>query len=96
MSRFRESDIEPGDFLRVVKNNHHWLEAKSDAGFIANGDIVEVLEIFAKKEIYSFKFAHVKVKRVDYAQMKSFEIIVILNTLTAESPSLTYNDSCRL
>lgn len=93
---FRESDIEPGDFLMVVKNNYHWLDAKSDAGFIANGDIVEVLEIFAIKEIYTFKFAEVKVKMVDYPQMKPFETVLILDTLTAETPSLTYDDSNRL
>ncbi|MGB5981150.1 MAG: ATP-binding domain-containing protein [Nonlabens sp.] len=93
---FRESDLEPGDFLMVVKNNYHWLEAKSDAGFIANGDIVEVLEIFAIKEIYSFKFAEAKVKMVDYPNMKPFETVLLLDTLTSETPSLPYEDSNRL
>jgi hypothetical protein len=32
----------------------------SEAGFIANGDIIEILEIFNIKELYGFKFAKVK------------------------------------
>ena len=39
---FRESEIEAGDFLMVVKNNYFWLKPSSEAGFIANGDIAEL------------------------------------------------------
>jgi exodeoxyribonuclease-5 len=90
---FRESELASGDYLMVVKNNYHWLESSSDAGFIANGDIVEVLEIFDFKEIYDFKFANVKVRMVDYPNAKAFETTLLLDTLTSESPSLTYEQS---
>jgi exodeoxyribonuclease-5 len=93
---FRETDLEAGDFLMVVKNNYHWLETNSDAGFIANGDIIEILEIFSFKEIYSFKFAEVKVKMVDYPNMKPFETVLLLDTLTSETPSLSYDESNKL
>lgn len=93
---FRESELATGDYLMVVKNNYHWLESSSDAGFIANGDIVEVLEIFNFKEIYSFKFANVKVRMVDYPKAKPFETVLLLDTLTSESPSLTYEQSNKL
>jgi exodeoxyribonuclease-5 len=93
---FRETDLEAGDFLMVVKNNYHWLETSSDAGFIANGDIVEILEIFSFKEIYSFKFAEVKIRMVDYPNMKPFETVLLLDTLTSETPSLTYDESNKL
>ena len=33
--------------MMVVKNNYYWLKATSEAGFIANGDIIEVLELFS-------------------------------------------------
>jgi hypothetical protein len=39
----KESELSSGDFLMVVKNNYFWL--KDLTGFIANGDIIEVLEI---------------------------------------------------
>ncbi|BAO56663.1 ATP-dependent DNA helicase [Nonlabens marinus] len=93
---FRESELATGDYLMVVKNNYHWLESSSDAGFIANGDIIEVLEIFDFKEIYDFKFANVKVRMVDYPNARPFETTLLLDTLTSESPSLTYEQSNKL
>lgn len=92
----RENELSTGDFLMVVKNNYFWLEEKSDAGFIANGDIIEVLEIFGIQELYTFKFAKVKVRMVDYSNQASFETILLLNTIESESPSLTYEQSNRL
>lgn len=92
----KESDLSVGDFLMVVKNNYFWLKDSDEASFIANGDIVEVLEIFAFKELYGFNFAKVKIRMVDYPNQKPFETIVLLNTITSESPSLTYEESNKL
>ncbi len=89
----KENDLSVGDFLMVVKNNYFWLKDSDDAGFIANGDIVEVLEIFGFNELYGFNFAKVKVRMIDYPNQKPLETIVILNTITSESPSLTYDES---
>ena len=92
----KESDLSVGDFLMVVKNNYFWLKDADEAGFIANGDIVEVLEIFSFKELYSFNFAKIKVRMIDYPNQKPLETIVLLNTIASESPSLTYEESNRL
>jgi exodeoxyribonuclease-5 len=80
----------------VVKNNYFWLEETSEAGFIANGDICEILEIFSIKELYGFRFAEVKIRMIDYPNQKPFETVLLLDTLTSESPSLSYDDSNRL
>ncbi|GAK94255.1 recD-like DNA helicase Atu2026 [Nonlabens ulvanivorans] len=80
----------------VVKNNYHWLKPSSAAGFIANGDIIEILEIYNFKNIYGFRFAEVKVRMVDYPDEKPFETVLLLDTLESESPSLTYDDSNKL
>lgn len=93
---FLENDLAVGDFMMVVKNNYYWLKPNSEAGFIANGDIIEILEIFNIKEIYTFKFAEVKVKMVDYPNMPPFETVLLLDTIAAESPSLSYEDGNRL
>ena len=93
---FKEEELASGDFLMVVKNNYFWLDNTSEAGFIANGDIVEVLEIFAIKELYGFRFAEVKVRMVDYPNQKAFETVVMLDTITAETPSLPYEESNKL
>ena len=92
----KESELSVGDYLMVVKNNYFWLKETDEAGFIANGDIVEVLEIFSFKELYYFKFAKVKVRMVDYPNQKPFETILLLDTITSESPSLTFDESNRL
>ena len=93
---FNENELSSGDFLMVVKNNYYWVKPNSDAGFIANGDIIQILEIFSIKELYGFRFAEVKIRMVDYPRMKPFETVLLLNTITAETPSLPYEDSNRL
>lgn len=93
---FNEHELSSGDYLMVVKNNYFWIKPTTEAGFIANGDIVEVLEIFSITELYGFRFAEVKVRMVDYPKMKPFETVLLLDTITAETPSLSYEDSNRL
>jgi len=93
---FQEQELAAGDYLMVVKNNYFWVETQSDAGFIANGDIIEVLELFSIKELYGFRFAQVNVRMVDYPNMKPFETVLLLDTLSSETPSLPYEDSNKL
>jgi exodeoxyribonuclease-5 len=93
---FNENELTPGDYLMVVKNNYFWIKPTTEAGFIANGDIIEVLEIFNITELYGFRFAEVKVRMVDYPRMRPFETVLLLDTIDAESPSLSYEDSNRL
>lgn len=92
----KESELSTGDLLMVVKNNYFWLKETDQANFVANGDIVEVLEIFGFKELYGFKFARVKIRMVDYPLQVPFEAVLLLDTLTSESPSLTYEESNKL
>lgn len=94
--RGQENVISAGDFIMVVKNNYFWLDETSAAGFIANGDICEVLRIFSIKEIYGFTFAEVSIRMLDYPEMIPFETVLILDTLTSESPSLTFDESNKL
>ena len=93
---FLEQEVAIGDYLMVVRNNYHWLDPKSEAGFVANGDIVELLELFGIKELYGFRFAEAKVQMVDYPDQKPFETVLLLDTLTSEGPSLSYEDSNKL
>jgi len=93
---FNETELSAGDYLMVVKNNYFWIKPTTEAGFIANGDIIEVLEIFSIKELYGFRFAEVKVKMVDYPKMRPFETVLLLDTIAVESASLSYDESNRL
>jgi len=94
--RGQENEISTGDFVMVVKNNYFWLKESSEAGFIANGDICEILEIKKMKDLYGFRFAEVTVRMIDYPNQKPFETVLLLDTLTLESPSLSYEESNKL
>jgi ATP-dependent exoDNAse (exonuclease V) alpha subunit len=93
---YQDQELAAGDRLMVVKNNYFWVSSESEAGFIANGDIIEVLEIFRFIDLYGFRFAEVKVQMADYPRMKAFETVLLLDTITAETPSLSYEDSNKL
>lgn len=92
----RESELSTGDYLMVVRNNYFWLKETDEAGFIANGDIIEVLEIFSMKELYGFNFARVKVRMIDYPNQAPLETVLLLDTLASESPALTQEQHDRL
>jgi len=94
--RGQENEISTGDYVMVVKNNYYWLKDSSEAGFIANGDICEVMRINTIKELYGFRFAEVEIRMIDYPDQKPFETVLLLDTLSSESPSLPYEESNKL
>ena len=91
-----ENEITAGDYVMVVKNNYYWLEDSTEVGFIANGDVCEILEIFSFKELYGFNFAEVKLRMIDYPDQVPFETVILLDTLHSESPSLSYEENNKL
>ncbi len=91
-----ENDISTGDFLMIVRNNYFWLPEGSKAGFIANGDMVEVMRIYEINELYDYKFARISVRLIDYPNEENFECIVFLDTLKSENPALTYEQYKKL
>jgi exodeoxyribonuclease V len=93
---FFEEEINTGDYMMVVKNNYFWLPEGSGTGFIANGDIVELLRIRRIEEMYGFRFADVTVRFLDYPEEKELDVKILLDTLGSESPALSSADSNRL
>ena len=91
-----ENIICVGDLLMVVKNNYYWLNNKKDIGFIANGDIIKIEEIHNINNLYGFKFAEVKISVVDYPKIKSFDTVLILDSLDINSSSLDFNSLNKL
>jgi exodeoxyribonuclease V len=93
---FLEDEINAGDLLMVVKNNYFWLPEQSDAGFIANGDIIELKRILRTEELYGFRFADVTARLTDYPDEPELEVKLLLNTLSSEGPALTTEDASKL
>ena len=94
--RSQENQISVGDYLMVVKNNYYWLDDNDEADFIANGDICLITHIKSYKDLYGFNFAEVTLKMIDYPKQSPFETVILLDTLTLETPSLTYEQSTKL
>lgn len=85
---WQEEDLNAGDVLMASKNNYFWLEPKSEAGFIANGELMEIKKIVRREEVYGFEFADVIVRLIDYPDMEDVEVKILLNAIRFEGPSL--------
>ena len=87
---WHEDDMNAGDYLMVVRNNYFWLdEDKSQAtNFIANGDAMEVLKIVGREERYGFEFATIEGRLLDYPDLPPMEMIILIDTIMAETPNL--------
>lgn len=94
--RWQENEISTGDFMMVVKNNYYWLPDESKAGFIANGDIVELMSIGKIQEMHGFRFADVRMRMIDYPDEPELETRLLLDTIMSEAPSLSQEDGQRL
>ena len=93
---WREERINAGDMLMVVRNNYHWLDAKSKAGFIANGDTAEVLQVLRFEDKFGFSFAKALLRLTDYPDEPELEAMLILDTLESDSPALDSEEGQRL
>lgn len=94
--RWQESELSTGDYMMVVKNNYHWLPDESKAGFIANGDIIELLKVSSVKEHHGFRFADARIRMVDYPDEQPIEVKLLLDTIAAETPALTSEQNKKL
>jgi exodeoxyribonuclease-5 len=92
----RETELEAGDLLMVVKNNYFWLSKDSKAGFIANGDIIEINRVLGIYENHGFRFAETEIKMIDYPDEKSFVVMLLLDTLYSEKANLDHHETNKL
>lgn len=83
-----DEEIATGDYIMVVKNNYYWLDEKSPIGFIANGDIAEILSLGNTEELYGFRFVNATIRLIDYPHEPDVEVKLLLDTIQSESPSL--------
>ena len=93
---YYENRIDAGDFLMIVKNNYFWLDQESPAGFLANGDFVEVMKLANIQELYDFTFADLDLRLIDYPDHPIIRAKVMLDTLESPSPSLSESESKKL
>ena len=93
---FFENELEVEDSLMIVRNNYFFLPEDSQAGFLANGDFVEIRKIISTTERYGLRFADLELRLTDYPEQQPFEAKVILDTLHSEQTSLTQEQNQKL
>jgi exodeoxyribonuclease-5 len=95
---YLEDELSAGDLLMVVKNNYFWLDQSVDVGFIANGDVIEVLRINNYEDKFGFRFANVSVQFSGLGQKGNHELEVklLLDTLHTETPALNKDQNNKL
>jgi len=84
----RENRLATGDFLMAVKNNYYWIDELSEVGFIANGDLMEVMSITKTQEFYGFTFMNIRARLCDYPNYPDVDFKIILESLETEGPSM--------
>lgn len=94
--RWQEDEISSGDYMMVVKNNYFWLPDESTAGFIANGDIVQITRVGKYYEMYGFRFADVRIKLIDYPNEPELDVRIVLDTIMADAPALSNAENKKL
>jgi exodeoxyribonuclease-5 len=100
---YRDEELNRGDMLMVVKNNYYWREVlgREDKSlldkidFIANGDMAEIVRVGGVEEMYGFRYAGITLSLVDYEDCE-IDVMILLDTLASESPSLTRDENERL
>lgn len=90
----REEELSPGDRLLVVKNNYYWGKEIENLPFIANGDVIQVRRVRHYIDLYGFRFAEVALTLPDYDY--DAEMLLLLDTLSSEGPSLSLESQQRL
>ena len=88
--QYREEQLVRGDKLMIVKN--HYLEGLEGTDYIANGDIARLVRIRHHEERYGLHFADATLAFPDYNNQEVTSK-VLLDTLSSESASLTYEQS---
>ena len=93
---YLEDEVAAADLMMVVRNNYFWLDKDSKVGFIANGDMLEILKVISYEDKFGFRFANVSMRLLDYSEEKEIEVKILLDTLYSESPALDKNQGKKL
>ncbi|ANQ50411.1 AAA family ATPase [Flammeovirga sp. MY04] len=90
---YREDELDAGDYLMIVRNNYFWLDDDSPAGFLANGEFIEVSRVGGIEERYGLRFCDIRFRLLDYENHPQVEAKIILDTLHSFTPQLDQEEN---
>jgi exodeoxyribonuclease-5 len=86
---WHEEEINAGDRMMVLKNNYYWIkEGEYQAGFIANGDVIQIQRVLRYEDREPFRFCKAIVKMIDYPDMPEFETLLLCDAIWETHASL--------
>ena len=91
-----DEEVATGDYIMIVKNNYFWLDENSPIGFIANGDIAEIMRMGNIENLYGFRFLNATIRLVDYPKLEPVEAKLLLDSIMSEAPALSPEENQRL
>ncbi|MCC6599407.1 MAG: AAA family ATPase [Crocinitomicaceae bacterium] len=85
-----EEEINSSDRMIVLKNNYFWLESQAafSAGFIANGDTIQIKRVRSFEDRGPFRFCKAVIHLVDYPDLPEMEVLLLCNSIWEESPAM--------
>lgn len=83
----KENIIDIGEKLMSIRNNYYWQTENEYSDFIANGDIVEVTNIYSYEEKFGFNFANIEARIND--NKTPIELTIMLDTLSEKQAHLS-------
>ena len=83
----KENIIDNKEKLMSIRNNYYWQTENEYSDFIANGDIVEVTNIYCYEEKFGFNFANIEA-RINENQTP-IELTIMLDTLSEKQAHLS-------
>ncbi|MDB9701516.1 AAA family ATPase [Salibacteraceae bacterium] len=91
----RETEIESGDRLMIVKNNYFWKIPGRRQNFLANGDMIFVERMHTVETFGPFRFADCEVSLVD-EEVPPFHMILLLNAIDFQGPAIPARELFKL
>jgi exodeoxyribonuclease-5 len=83
----KENIIDIGEKLMSIRNNYYWQTENEYSDFIANGDIVEITNIYSYEEKFGFNFANIEA-RINESKIP-IELTIMLDTLSEKQAHLS-------
>lgn len=84
----KEEELEGGDLLMVVRNDHYWGKRTESEAFIANGDILELVRMEGIEERHGERFADAWVRSSDRPKDGEFMVKLWVDCLVQEAASM--------
>lgn len=86
---FREEEIERDDILMVVKNNYYWPKESSRHSFIANGEMVRLVQPLRYEKLYGQSYLEADIENLSDGQ--EFTVQLWLDSLYTDKPAMEYD-----